>query len=99
MAVPPGDASFDDSGLLLGWDARHRGSWTAVPRPGWQGVRRCPHYKEMPGGALWGLLQAVPELGEEVAQEEGESWTSLGKGSSVIRGQVEPAERPWETWT
>ena len=36
------------------------------------------------GGTVWALLQAVPGCGEEVAQEEGESWTTQGKGRSVI---------------
>ena len=34
---------------------------------------------------MWGLLHAVPRFDEEVAQEEGESWTgSLGGGGEGV---------------
>ena len=43
-------------------------------------------------------MRLVSTLSEAYSQEEGEAWTSLGKGSSVSRGQVEPGPK-FQAWT
>ena len=36
---------------------------------------------------MWGLLHGVPRHDKEVAQKEGESWTSSGEGRSMVGGR------------
>lgn len=87
--MPPGKPSIGNSGLSLGRDS----TWTATqPAQGWA-FRKSggAPYKTTERAQLRGPLQAHPGLGEEVAWEERESWTSLGKGRSVM-GADEAAE-------
>lgn len=43
----------------------------------------CPFEMNCEEAHVWGPLQAIPGPGEGVAQEEGQSCMSLGKGSMM----------------